>query len=204
MDRAQRVGRNAQVLKYLTERSQRIGATKLMKLAYLADITARKYLGHPVSEFEYIWYDYGPFDATYYDARNELIFAEVAEEQETPYPKSGYVKRTLVDLGQPVRYELSEVEMQILDYVYGKYGDLPLQGLLDQAYSTEPMRKVKEEGREGDRLPVEMVDNQGREELDFDIEKLAAAQQRIRSGRYVTLGDFESGLRAKIGRGGGR
>lgn len=202
MEKAQRVGRNAQVLKYLTTRSRRIGATRLLKLTYLADITARKFLGRQISELEYIWYDYGPFDRSFYDARDELILAGVAQEQHTSYPEADYEKRTLVDLDEPVQYDFDEIEVQILDYVFNKYGGLPLKGLLDKAYETEPMERVKEEGQEGDRLPMEMVDGKGRRELEFDLEDLAAAQERIRSGRYVTLGDFERELRAKIGRGG--
>lgn len=203
MDKPQRVGRNAQILKYLTERSQRVGATKLVKLAYLADIVCRKYLGRPVTEFEWILYDYGPFDFAFYGARDELISVGAAEEQRTSYPKADYEERTLVDLGLPVQYELSETDVRILDYVIDLYGDLPLQGILEKAYETRPMELVQAEGRERDRLPMEVVDNEERDEMDFGLEELDAARRRIRSGRYVTLGDFERELRAKIGRGGG-
>lgn len=202
MDEPQKVSRNAQVLKYLTERCQRVGRTRLLKLAYLSDLVAREFLGRPLTGFEYIWYDHGPFDRDYYTARDELVAVEVAEEQVTSYPKVGYEKRTLVDLREPVQYELSNADMQILDYVYDKFGDLPLQGLLDIVYESKPMQKVQEEGEHKDRLPMESVDNERRDELGFDLEELSAARDRIRSGQFVTLEDFERELRAKVGRGG--
>lgn len=194
------VSRNAQVLHYLLELDRRIDATKHLKLAYLADVFGRRFLGHPITEFSYHWHDHGPFDSAFYGARDELEFAEVATEQTTEYPGTDYEARTLVALGGSVDYDFSPGERWVLDYVYRTYGDLPLDGLLEIVYRTPPMERVE---KQGEPLPMEIVDGEGTAELGFDLEELAAADERVNEGRFVEWGEFRDELRAEIGRGRG-
>lgn len=188
--------RNAQVLKYLAERVGPVGATKHLKLAYLADLVAREYLGDPVSEFEYIWYDNGPFDSAFYHARQELELAGLGRERRQRL-SGGKEKRTFRDSGESIEYGFSEAECHILDFVADSFGSVPLARLLGLVYETEPMEQASEEGAP---LPMDVADNTGRVETGFDLEGVLLARRQAEEGHYATLDDFARGLRAEITR----
>lgn len=57
------LSRSAQLIRYLVESVAGAGRTQIVKFLYLADLESRRHLGRPLSTFDYIWYDYGPFDS---------------------------------------------------------------------------------------------------------------------------------------------
>lgn len=193
-DEAVRISKNAQVLRFFAARRKRLDRTKHLKLAYMADLVAHEYLGRPLTSFAYRYDQYGPFDPHFYEAREELVCSGLATREQTPYGK--YEGQTLVHVDRPSVEEFTPVERMILQHVYDTCAHLTLQQLLRKVYQTVPMEKAEE----GGRVPMEVVNNRGTEELGFDLEELAAAEARIDSGRFLTLDQLISGVRSEIRR----
>ena len=60
-----------QLLCYILQDSPR-DVTSMIKLSYLIDLAAVRRFEHQISEFEYIRYNYGPFDQKVYTNLNDL------------------------------------------------------------------------------------------------------------------------------------
>jgi len=192
---AVRISKDAQVLRFFASKRGRIDATAHLKLAYLADLCAREYLGRPITGFSYRWHNHGPFDSAFYSAREELVTQGLAQEHTTTYPGVDYTGRTLVNLPGRVKSDLTAGERMVLEYVNTHYGDLPLDGLLKIVYETEPMQMVEKRGQ---RLPMDEVNDRGREDLGVDLDELASAQERVRAGEYLTLNELVGELRSTV------
>lgn len=190
------LSRNAEVLKYFSEKAQGLGVTHLQKLAYLADLEARKLLGRPISEFEYIWHHHGPFDKALYHARDELAAKGFVERDER-YTIYGSVEKRTFDTGKSAEYSFSPAEREILDYVARTYVPAGLSDVLAHVYQTEPMKQAVR----GRRVPVEVLDNRDRAAIGFDLEEVLAAERDLDNGRYTLATDFFNGLRAQISSG---
>lgn len=66
------LSRNAQLLKYFAQQSRGIPRKHLVKMAYVADLVARQYLGHAISDFNYVVHYFGPYPQEAPDAIAEL------------------------------------------------------------------------------------------------------------------------------------
>jgi uncharacterized protein YwgA len=188
------LSKNAQVLKFFAQRCKGVGTTQLQKFAYLADVEARRLLGRPVTDFDYFWHHYGPFDSSLYGAIDELVGAGHARQGEIDYGMA--VKKTVTDSGHPAVFEFSPAELEILEYVASTYSQTPLNDLLyEVVYETEPMKAVK---TKGERLPMEIVDNTQRNSIGFDLEEVIAAECAAKAGNFVLASDFFNGLRASF------
>lgn len=192
----EKLSRNAQVLQFFLQHAHRgLGHTKLQKLAYLADLEARKVLGHPVSAFEYVFHDHGPFDSDLYDAVEELRAAQFATESSINHG-DGYIERCVRKTDTAPVFQFSPAEAEILTYVARKYMGRRLRSLLDDVvYETEPMKKVEHRGQ---RVPVEIVDGQVRDRVGFDLEEVLAVEKRARAGARRPARAVFDGLRARI------
>src|SRR5688572_29443700 len=108
-----KLSKNAQVLKFFLQQCKDgAGRTRLQKLAYLADLESRKLLGHPISDFNYIWHHHGPFDSALYDAINELSIKGYATKSEIDYGQ-GYVEHSARDTGAPALLDFTPGEVEI-------------------------------------------------------------------------------------------
>src|SRR6187399_3323159 len=64
------------VLRFLISHlSGRVGRAQLLKLVYLADIEARRYLGRPLTSLRYSWQPGGPSDKAF-DRHLEVLRAD--------------------------------------------------------------------------------------------------------------------------------
>lgn len=180
-----KISKNAQILKYFLKRAEDgIGRTKLVKLTYLADLSARELLGRQVSEFEYIWHHHGPWDNAFFAAMKELEDSRLAVAEDRQI--GGYTENRLVDIDGPAVWDLSPAELEILSWVYEQYVDSPLQELLyDVVYETIPMKRVDSKG---EKLPMELVDNTVRNTLGYDPEEILAIEEEMDLGHYLPLG----------------
>jgi len=193
-----KLSRNALVLKYFTQHGQSVGRTRLIKLAYLADLHARELLGHPITQFKYRWWPRGPFDQCFYDATNELVDQGLATESEVHYP-TGQVGKPLCDTGQSIAFDWSAAEAHVLAYVVEKYMNTELSSLLeDIVYKTEPMQKIQETGKRDDTVPMELMNNRLKDKFGFDIEGILTGEQEVEAGQYKLATEFFDELRAKI------
>lgn len=188
--------RTAQVLKFFAQQHGPPGVPrkKLVKLAYMSDILARQYLGHPISEFSYIKDHYGPNDRSLPDYVRELEEAGYAEQgREFNPPFRTYRLR---DLGKPVVFGFTPGESEILGYVAANYMDMDLDEFIEEVVkATDPYKAVE---RDGERLPMHVIDGTVRDEVGFDLEALIQAEKQAEAGEYVTLSGLADELRAKI------
>ncbi len=187
------LSKNAQVLKAICTERPELDTTKLQKLAYLVDLEARKFLGRPVSEFQYIWWHHGPFDSRIYNAMAELEKAGLVKR----YVEHGWGCVRHSERNCAVEYEsdLAPVEIEIIKHTMKRYGHLSREQLLKLAYSSEPMDAVDDKGQ---ALPMYVVDNMARDEFGFDLEELVRRERQMESGDYVSESDFFDAIQAQL------
>ena len=189
------LSRNAQVFLYFLRHSSGLGHTRLLKLAYLADLEARRLLGSPISTLRYIFHRHGPFDPALYESVAELERAGLARVQEVRYPSGQHEKQVVATTQAPDVSGFTPAETQVLAYVARQYGGMDLGTLLQQVvYQTRPMRRAER----GASVPVEMENNVDRQEIGFDLNEIIAAEQEAERGNYVTADAFFDALRAEI------
>lgn len=187
------MSRNAQVLQYFVQRSpEKLGVVKLQKLAFLADLYAREYLGHPVTDFQYVFYTHGPFDSDLYAAIAELERAGHVQTQPESF-LSGKNRRSIVKLRDTDGFDFSRSEAEILDFVATIYERVPLKPLLAEVYATVPMKAA----RRNQPVPMSMVDNRAKRALGYDLESVLAEEAEIDRGNYVLASDFFNVLRTE-------
>jgi hypothetical protein len=179
--------RNEQVLTYLVQAcSGRLGRTQLVKLMYLMDYEAYRYLGRPITEFEWKTDNYGPFDRDFFAVLGHLqeegFIAE--EAYPTPFGNVGYRYHSR----RPTAYELSLADRRIVNFVVETYAKMAREALVDDVvYQTEPFLAVKDEGN-GVEMRWDTVENQRKEALgNVDLEEVERAKQDLRAGKGVPL-----------------
>jgi hypothetical protein len=190
------LSRDARVLQHFVQRALGgdLGITQLVKLAFLSDLFARQYLGTPLTDFDYIWHNHGPFDSKIYDVVDELEEAGLAQE------RTGFVwynrwkreirpQKHIKDLG------FTAAEQAILDFVAERYEGLPLAELLEEVYATDPMVAVQAQGKRRVHLPMDDLNNRLREQ--FNLPALLAEEREVKRGNYVLADDFFDALRAE-------
>lgn len=173
------------------------GRTRLMKLLYLADYEARRFIGRPLSAIKYIWYDYGPYDPQLKERIERLKGISVLTEEPIQYPNGrlGYVY-TRGSL--PVSNSFSAPEVEILSYVWQQYSRVDLRELLDEiVYQTEPMLEAKKNEAKGKPLNMDMVNNTKASELTIPFEELVARSAEVRQGQYLTHADAMAAVLAE-------
>lgn len=189
--------KTAQVIKYFTHQLAYTGTTKLLKLVYLADLQARELLGAPISELEYQFHNYGPFDKGFYTAIEELELLGCAKRDKHIYP-NGMKEDRVMDAETDVAYDaLTAGEVKILDYTLRRFGPLNLSDILEHVYQTEPMKLVKTRGHP---LPMDVVDGRSRNEIGFDLDEIINRERRARVGQRVQAREFFNALRNRVSR----
>src|SRR2546427_146871 len=190
------LSRNAQVLKFFAQQYRSIPRKRLVKLAYMADVIARQYLGRPISSLQYRADYYGPYSPEITDAIEELVSKEFAWTRETEPTPEGIVWKRLFDSGRRIVLEFSLGEIEILDYVAANYLKMPMKELLeDVVYETSPW-KARDRFREP--LHMDLVDEEGKRLVGFDLEAIIKAELQAEAGDYTTAREFFDGLRAHL------
>jgi uncharacterized protein YwgA len=167
----------------------RLGRTRLMKLLYLADYESRRFFGRPLTNLQYVWHYYGPYDSTLFDATQELENLGVIVSEQVIYPsgKAGYLYHSG---SRSISTTFAPSEVELLSYVVREYSKKELKVLLeDIVYETEPMQALQERDGRGEPLPMDMVNNSRRNELGLDIEQLLERSRRVRAGEYLSHAD---------------
>lgn len=189
------LSRNAQVLRYLLQVAPGVGHTKLAKFAYLADLEARKYLGHPISNLRYVLDQHGPFDSRgFFKARDELVAAGYITE--TPQYFGSYLGYEMSPTPKVPEYDFSVAEVEVLSYVAKTFLSKSAIALCeDVVYKTEPMERVKK--KMGERLPMDDMNRDSKDELGFSLEHMLEGEVDAEAGRVSPLADAMNELRAQ-------
>jgi hypothetical protein len=190
------VSRNAQVLKFFAQQDRGIPRKRLVKMVYETDIIARQYLGEPVSTFEWRLFQYGPYSREIPSAVDELVAGRWAWTHETEATEDGPGWKRLYDSGQPIVFDFKLEENEVLAYVTANYLSMPMEELLwDVVYETKPMKAATQFH---ERLPMEIVDNEGRNLVGFDLARIIKAEEQAKAGEYLTAPQFLDALRNQI------
>ena len=184
------LSKNAKVLLYFLGHQEWTGRTHLVKLLYLADLEARKVLGRPITDLNYVWHHYGPWDKRFFSARDELLNGGFAESH--TFQEGGYthheMKAIATDGGAK---SLSPEELHILHYVTREHMNTALSTLLAKVYDTSPMKAVN---AKGELLPMELVDNEVRRMSGINLEEMLECERMAASGEFLLAEDFFDGL----------
>ena len=190
------LNKSAQVLRFFAQQygPPGIPRKRLVKLAYMADLLARQYLGRPITDFEYIKDHYGPNTRALPDRVAELTEGGFAEESVEREERFRTIR--LRDSHQPHPFSFSRGENEVLAYVQENYLDMELQEFIDLVVKeTDPFTAVSQHG---ETIPMDGVNNEMRARIGFDLEAILSAESQAETGEYKTLREFSDGLRAEI------
>lgn len=194
------LSRNAQLYKFLAQQCRGIPRKRLVKMAYMADLVARQYLGRPISTFNYVVYHYGPYPPETPETIEELSSRGLAWVQESvKAAPDDYAFKKLYDSGKPVVFDFTLGENEVLAYVVRNYLDMDTEELVeDVVYQTRPYREALSSGRLREPIPMEIVDGEGRRELGFDLERVLKAERQAAEGHSLTSQEYFDGLRNRL------
>jgi len=174
-----------------------LGRTRLMKLLYLADYEARRYLGRPISKSKYIWHFYGPYEPGLTRWVNRLRDNQVVIEQPVVYPngKRGFLYSRGPAQAKPT---FTPAETAILAYVCRKYMQVPLRELLDDVvYQTEPMIHAQKTRARGRPLQMSRVNKAKAGELTISLEQLIERRAQVEAGEVLTHAEAMARLKGQ-------
>lgn len=163
-----------------------LGRTHLMKLVYLADHECRRYLGRPLSDLQYYWHFFGPWDEKIINTIETLEEKGLVREEEVVFPtgKHGYEYKP--GLANELYGTLQPIEIEILKYVCTTFADMKLANLLsDVVYETEPMKVAIAADAKGKPLDMTIVNGERHELYGITFEELYERIQEVRAGRVV-------------------
>ncbi len=175
-----------------------LGRTRLMKLLYLADYEARRFLGRPLSGAKYVWHFFGPWDPRLPTWINRLKGAAVLEETPVGYPsgKKGFL---YTPGAKQVPQSLTPVDVEILTYVCRQYSRVELVELLDDVvYQTEPMMHAQKKKAKEKPLEMNIVDNAKARELSASLEVLLERRRQLRAREHLSHADAMIELEQKL------
>jgi hypothetical protein len=185
------------LVKFFAQLYRGIPRKNLMKLIYEADVLAREYLGHAISEFLYVRYKYGPYARAIEDAVAELVAAGHVEERRErwfTFGDEGAYHR-LFDLHRAVAFDFDLGESAVLDYVVTNYLNMPIKEFIqDVIYETAPMKAGVSMERP---LPMELANNAGTRKVGFRLYEVLEVEQAASRGDLVALSDFVDELRSQ-------
>lgn len=172
---------------FVNQCSGRIGRTQIMKFLYLADYESRRYFGKSLSNIDYVWYHYGPYDKGLNERIDRLVAEGVVRSETQQFP-TGHIGYRYSTGPKEIAYSLDADELLVLTYVSETYAEMPLRDLLDEVvYETEPMQHAQARGAKNESLDMSLVDGQKRFELGVPFEELLARSREAKVGKKVSL-----------------
>ena len=132
------------LVSYLVTNHPKPSVTVLMKLCYFVDLVATKRLKEKITKFNYIRYNYGPFDKDIYR------YLEKATRDKQVKEEQGFASESANDfivLSSGENYStdtsfLSVEELACVENVITEVGNYGAGALTDIAYKTAPMKKI--------------------------------------------------------------
>jgi uncharacterized phage-associated protein len=149
--------------------------TEIMKYLYLYEYVYRKHTGEPGTEFEFVRWEYGPFENTIYGT---LEYMEFQGEVSSLTYRNIYGSEAHSYSANRQDLVLNEIEQDVADYVIHELSQKSFKGMLAWVYSTPPMLKV-----------LELEENDGRRYLGevLPMNETKGVFQRTRAGREGAL-----------------
>jgi uncharacterized phage-associated protein len=137
------INKTLEFLTYIIEKYEKIPITSLMKLSYLIDLVNVKNRKSKISDFEYIRYNFGPFDNKIYDFVKQLLEKKlITQDLVSSFPED-YLAYKLNDTNKNLGYSLLDSkEKETIDEVLNSLKGLGAKDLTAIAYKTKPMVKL--------------------------------------------------------------
>jgi len=167
-------------------------------MIYMADIIARRYLGHPISEFDYQKDKFGPYSPEIPKAIAELESLDLVwvKDNKATSQEGRDASKVLFDSGRRIIFDFSLGENEVLGYVVSNYRSMDLKEFIDLVVKkTKPFLAQK---RVRAPLPMDIVDNEGRDLVGFELEAIIKAERQAEAGDFVTARDFFDSFLARL------
>lgn len=133
-----------QILVYIIKNHPKLPTTSLMKLSYLADLMSIQELGSQISDFEYIRYNYGPFDKKIYEYI-ECLVSDGTISPESKYTPSGdeYIVYSFNEETEKFGFDkISDKEKNIIEDLTEKLKGYGAKTITEITYKTKPMQAL--------------------------------------------------------------
>jgi hypothetical protein len=115
-----------------------------MKLSYIVDLVAIRKGYERISDFNYIRFNYGPFDKRIYACIDTLVQKGIIYEgADITGFGDEFVTYRVVRGVNPSFDKLSKVERSVIDEVLTSLKGYGAKALTELAYRTAPMKKIK-------------------------------------------------------------
>lgn len=133
-----------QLLAYILKNRPNTSITELMKLSYIIDLVAISKNHNKIFDFEYIRYNYGPFDKKIYDYIKYFVDNNlVLEGAKVASTGDEFVVYRLNKKANIPFDKISEEEQAIIDEVLLSLEGHGAKALTELAYRTKPMKKIR-------------------------------------------------------------
>ncbi len=181
--------RIANLILFFLSENPGAGRTQIIKFLYLSDLEYRQYQGEPITDLEYIWGDHGPFDPRVYVVLDQMKADGTISEE--PYAnafgKPAYRYKSEIS---PKSDGLHRAELRIAESVAKQVRDTPLRNLLDEVvYQTMPMLDAQDRDARGQKLRMELVNNQKRKFM-IDLKDAFDAEESFDKNTCVSGKEF--------------
>lgn len=129
---------------YLIKRVPNLINTKIVKLIYLSDYNFYKYFGSSITGIVYNYHYHGPFSKSIYDCIDELVQNNIIKKGKniSLWKLRTYYLYSILD-NYEFKRNLTNQEIDILEYIISEYGRLDYEELKNISYKTEPMISAK-------------------------------------------------------------
>lgn len=132
-----------QVLSYIIKNHPDVSVTSLIKLSYLVDLVAVKKSKNKISDFQYVRYNYGPFDKKIYKYLESLIKDDIIKEgANISSTGDEFVTYNICKKNSIAFDKISDDEKEIIDEVLESLEGYGTKALTELTYRTKPMKKI--------------------------------------------------------------
>lgn len=156
-----------QLIKYFVyETKGNITKTQLVKFIYLADLYAVKWTGQQLTDLDWCYYHYGPWNEEIDKALTQMDGVEVFQES---VGNATLIKPiSLEKIGKDLDFSVG-LRLMLNNIKREWAGSKKLQPLLDYVYSTAPMAEVKKDNHDPE-AKIRLDLNKEREKLLCELE----------------------------------
>jgi hypothetical protein len=183
----------AALICYLVERYPHVGRTQIVKFLYLVDLEARRHLGHPVTDLEYIWHNHGPFDYAILERIRWLKTAGFIAGAYVQYSNGSEGWQFRANPDKTIPLSIPDEEQAIVHYVFEKVMGRSLKNLLNDVYKTRPMLDAKERGAHQKKLRMGLVNNEA-VRAGEDLHTIGRAIQEAKAGLVRSFDEIAADL----------
>ena len=178
--------KTSDAIAYLLTKVPSAGRTQVVKFLFLADLEARKCLGKPLTDLNYVLDRHGPFDPTILAKLDEM--EESGQISSERYSYRGNNCYSYAKNNKTPKVRLSAAKEAILSHVAELVRKSSLEKLLKAVYDTEPVVDAKRRRAFGRVLKMDAVNND-RRIRGLELERVLKSIKELDEGKGRDLQD---------------